>query len=849
MNVTGATALARLAWRESRTARRRLLLYMSSIALGVAALVAIDSFAGNVNRSIREQSRALLGGDLAFSSRQAFPPRADSLLDSLDLSGIPVARVVSFTSMALVPSNGHTRLAQVRAVTEGYPFYGEVITAPAGEWESLQQGYNALVDPSLLLALDAGVGDTLALGETRFRIVGALERVPGDAGIANAIAPRVFIAERHVPETGLLVFGSRAEYEAVAKLPAGAPLDEVARSLRASLDSTGVRLRTVTQREMNLTDAVDDLGNFLGLVGLVALLLGGIGVASGVHAFVTRKIYTVAVLRCLGATSRQVLVIYATQAALMGLTGAALGALLGVAVQFALPSLLADALPVEVSATLEPGAILLGLLAGFWVALVFALRPILALRSVSPLQALRRTVDPGVLRRGWRDWRRVAVDTLIVLTMVGISWERIGDPAQGIAIAGAIGAALGVLWLAATLLARVARTVLRTGWPYVLRQGVANLSRPANQTRAVTLALGFGVFLITTLFLVQRNLLAKFELTAATARANVLFFDVQEDQLQTLDSLVQGAGVPVVQTTPIVTMRVAAINGVSVAELRSDSARSGWATRREYRSTFRHEMVPTEELVAGRWFDGPDDGGLPQLSLEEEVAGELGVALGDTITWNVQGAEVATRLTSLRRVDWARFEPNFFAVFEPRALEGAPTQYVVLADAADDAQSAAVQERVVRALSNVSSIDLSLVRQTIDEVISRARGAVRFLAIFSLAMAIPVLLSAVAATQSERLRDGVLLKTLGASRGQIRRILLAEYALLGVIGSLTGALLAWIAGWAIMRWVFESPFIPAAGAVLAIGGAMIALAVAIGLVGGRDVLNEPPLAALRDAQG
>lgn len=846
MSGGGMAGLARLAWRESRTARRRLLLYMSSIALGVAALVAIDSFAGNVNRSIREQSRALLGGDLAFSSRRGFPARADSVLDSLQQAGVPVARVTSFTSMAVVPRTERTRLAQIRAVTDDYPFYGTVVTAPAGQWESLRAGSNALLDPSLLLSLGAQVGDTLTLGRARFRITGVLESVPGDPGIASAIAPRVFIAARHVPETELLVFGSRAEYEAVAKLPAGSSPDAIAPALREALDSTGVRLRTVTESELSLTDAVDDLGDFLGLVGLVALLLGGIGVASGVHAFVTRKIDTVAVLRCLGATSRQVLAIYATQAALMGLAGAAMGAALGVAVQFALPSLLADALPVDVRARLEPAAILLGLAAGCWVALVFALRPLLTLRSVSPLQALRRTADPAALRGGWRDWRRAMVDLLIVATVIGISWERVGDATQGVVIAAAIGAVLWVLWAAAALLARTARVVLRTGWPYVVRQGVANLSRPANQTRAVTLALGFGVFLITTLFLIQRNLLAKFELTASTARANVLFFDVQDDQLPTLDSLVRASGVRVVQRTPIVTMRIAAINGVPVARLGTDSSRAGWAVRREYRSTFRDEMVGTEELVAGRWFSDAGSS-LPELSLEEDVAREMGVSVGDTVTWNVQGAEVATRVTSLRRVNWARFEPNFFAVFEPRALEGAPVQYVVLADAADEALSATVQEHAVRALPNVSSIDLSLVRRTIDEVVSRARGAVRFLALFSLAMAVPVLMSAVAATQRERLRDGVLLKTLGASRGQIRRILLAEYALLGVLGSLTGALLASAAGWAVMRWVFGSPFTFALSPVLAIAGAMVMLAVAIGLVGGRDVLNEPPLAALREA--
>ncbi len=278
--------------------------------------------------------------------------------------------------------------------------------------------------------------------------------------------------------------------------------------------------------------------------------------------------------------------------------------------------------------------------------------------------------------------------------------------------------------------------------------------------------------------------------------------------------------------------------------------RAGWALRREYRSTFRDEMVPTEELVSGQWFG--DSGasqaeGVPQLSLEEDVARDLGVALGDTVTWNVQGVDVVTRVTSLRRVNWAQFEPNFFAVFEPRALTGAPVQYVILAHAEGDSLAARVQQQAVRLFPNVASIDLSLVRETINEVVGKVRAAVQFLALFSLAMAIPVLMSAVAATQRERLRDGVLLKTLGATRGQIRRILLAEYALLGILGSLTGVVLAFGGAWGVMRWVFQSPFAPVYGPVVAIGAVMIALAVSIGLVGGRDVLNEPPLAALREA--
>lgn len=848
--IARVRGLTRLAWRESRKARRRLFLYMSSIAIGVAALVAIDSFAGNVTRSIREQSRALLGGDLAFSARQAFPARADSLLDSLRADGIPIARVTSFASMAVVPRTERTRLAQVRAVTENYPFYGTVVTEPADQWRALREGANVLVDPSLLLALDGRVGDTLTLGQARFRIAGVLQSVPGDPGIASAIAPRIFISDRYVAETQLLVFGSRAEYEAVARLAEGVDPDEAAKPLRTRLEGSGVRLRTVTQSELNLTDAVDDLGDFLGLVGLVALLLGGIGVASGVHAFVARKIDTVAVLRCVGATSGQVLAIYATQAALMGLAGAAVGAALGVAVQFALPYLVSDVLPVNVSVRVEPTAILMGLGIGLWVALVFALRPLLALRTISPLQALRRTADPSVLRPVWHDWRRLLVDALIVVTVLGIAWSRAGSLQRGAGMAGAVGVVLVCLWFAAALLSRVARAVLRTHWPYVLRQGVANLSRPGNQTRSVVLALGFGAFLITTLYLVQRNLLAKFETTAAESRANVLFFDVQDDQLASLDSLVRVNGASVVQSTPIVTMRISAINGTAVATLIADTSRAGWALRREYRSTFRDEMVPTEALVSGRWFDAaPTDSAstVLQLSLEEDLAHDLGVQLGDTVAWNVQGVDVVTRITSLRSVNWARFEPNFFAVFEPRALAGAPVQYVMLADADGDSATARVQQQAVRLFPNVASIDLSLVRRTIDEVVGKVRAAVQFLALFSLAMAVPVLMSAVAATQRERLRDGVLLKTLGATRSQIRRILLAEYALLGVLGSLTGVALAFGGAWGAMRWVFHSPFVPVYWPVAAIGAVMVALAVFIGLVGGRDVLNEPPLAALREA--
>ena len=846
-------ALLSLAWRESRTARRRLLLYMSSISLGVAALVAIDSFAANVTASVREQSRALLGGDVAFGARGGnFTPRADSLLDSIRTSGVRLARMTTFASMGLVERSGGTRLVQVRAVTPDYPFYGTVTTSPPGRWAELHGGQHALVDQSLLVSLDARVGDTLSLGYAKFAIIGALVSVPGDPGISATIGPRVFIPAEHLEATKLLGFGSRADYDAFAKLPENVDPAVWLAPLRPKLEKARVRARTVVENEVNLTESIDQMSDFLGVVGLVALLLGGIGVASGVHAFVARKIDTVAMLRCLGATSRQVLIIYVLQAAAMGLVGAAVGATLGVAIQFALPVTVRDFLPVDVQVSLAPTAILVGLTLGIWVAMAFALRPLLALRNVSPLQALRRDLDHAPFLGGWRDWPRVIVNGALAGSVILLAATRSPSVKSALWMSAGIAGVLLVLLLSATFLSSIARRLLRARWPYVVRQGVANLYRPANQTRAVVLSLGFGAFLITTLFLVQSNLLRQFNLTTEAARGNLLFFDVQDDQSEGVGELVRQAGYEVVQTTPIVTMRVKSVDGQTVAQLLADSTRRGgaWALRREYRSTYRDSLQRSETLVSGKWFGrtpAAAGGPIEEVSLEQEVARELRVELGDIVIWDVQGVEVPTRVTSFRDVNWARFEPNFFAVFTRGALENAPKQFVLLTNVPDGVSAARVQRAVVQRYPNVSAIDLSIVRKTINEIVDRVSMAIRFLAIFSLAMGIPVLFSAVAATRRERIREGVLLKALGATQAQIRRILLAEYTLLGVLGSLTGMLLSFGGAWALLEFVFERPFAPSTVPALAIAGMMVLVTVVIGVLSGRDVFRTTPMAALREA--
>ncbi|MBM4195435.1 MAG: FtsX-like permease family protein, partial [Gemmatimonadetes bacterium] len=330
-----------------------------------------------------------------------------------------------------------------------------------------------------------------------------------------------------------------------------------------------------------------------------------------------------------------------------------------------------------------------------------------------------------------------------------------------------------------------------------------------------------------------------------------LFFDIQDDQRTAIDSAVLAAGQTMLNSTPIVTMRLKGVNGKTNEEWAAAKAipARNWAFRREYRSTYRDTIVPTETLVQGTGFGeirGQNDT-IPQMSLEREIADELQVVPGDTLTWDVQGVAVSARIAGIREVNWGRFEPNFFAVFETRALESAPKMHLLVAAVDSDTTIAKIQRDVVAKYPNVSSVDLSLLRRTVGDIVARIELAVRFLALFSLAMAVPVLFSAVAATRRDRLREGVLLKTLGATRAQIGRILLAEYALLGVLGALTGMALSFAGAWGLVTFVFDGTFAPALGPALAIAGVMATLAVAIGLSTGRDVFRETPMAALREA--
>ncbi len=851
--------LFRMAAREVRGAPRRLALLAASVAVGVAALVAINSFADNLRDSVRRQARSLLGADLALSSRRPLPTSVDSLLDSLTRTpGTETARLTNFSAMAYVPRTAGARLVQISAVEGPYPFYGEVVTDPRAAWANLHGGRHVVVDPSLLAALNAHIGDTLAIGETTFAIAGTIQNAPGNTGLRSAFGPRVFIPARYLDDTRLLGFGARVEYEAFVKLPAHVSAPTIAARARPLLSAERIRVRTPIDDQADMNRALSRLTNYLGLVALIALLLGGVGVASAVTVFVRQRLDTVAVLRCLGATGRQVFAIYLVEAVLLGLIGSVAGALAGTALQQLLPRLLADVLPVDVQATLSWRAIGLGVGMGMWVAAAFALMPLLPLRLVSPLAALRRVYEDG---REPRDpWRWIA-GGLLAASTVAIAAVQVGSWRRGAIFTGGAAATMLVLWLASWALVRLLRRRPSSRLPFAWRQGIANLHRPANQTSTVVLAIGLGAFLLATLFLVQHNLLQQLQTTGGPARPNLVLFDIQPDQLPAVQRQLRDAGLSSAAPVPIVPTRIQSIDGRPVATLLGDPAGSprpatddrddrrgnAWALRREYRSTYRDTLVASERLVAGTWWNDATrriDGDIA-ISVETGLAAELGVGVGDKIVWDVQGVSVPSRIMSLREVEWARFEPNFFVVFAPGALDRAPQSFVTLTRIDHADERGRFQRQLAERYANISTLDLTMVQASLERLLSRVILAVRSTALFTLVTGALVLVAALATSRFQRVREGALLRTLGATRAQVLRMAIAEYAALGAVAAAVATGLATLAGWLLARFLFETPFaLPANGlALLAVG--VIVVTVLVGLANSREVLTQPPLEVLR----
>jgi putative ABC transport system permease protein len=837
--VATARLVARLAWRETRGAQRHFAYSLACICIGVAALVAVQSFADSLAGTVARSAKSLLGGDVEVRSAQPLSPDGATVVARLRAEGVGVTRVRELVAMAQAERGGRTQLVELKAVEAGYPLYGRLGADPPRPLPSLVGQARALVHASLLSRLGLTVGDRLRIGHLDFTISGVITEEPDRVASIFSLGPRVMIASDDLDRTGLVRPGSRVRYRTLLMLDAAADVEAFRDELARRLPDTAIRLVTYTQAQPGLRRFWTQLTLYLGLAGLVVLMVGGIGVAVSVSAFVRNKRSTIAVLKCLGASRREVFAIYLGQTALLGLGGSLAGAILGSALQPALAPLLARLLPFPVHLTLSFRAVLAGLAMGVGVTLLFSLWPLSAIRRLPPALILRSQVESTLTGR--RPW---ATALVIAGGLSGLAlWQAASWSVGGLFIGG-LALAFIVLALSARLIIAASRRAARRG-SLAWRQGMGNLHRPGSQAATVVVALGLAVMLIVCVVLLERSLRQELSDKSAGTAPAFFFIDIQPDQVAPFSRLVTDlAGGVAPDLTPVVRSRLVAVNGAPITPAARSGREDAWYLTREYALTWAAGPPHHNSVTAGRWWTAAEAARAPLISVEEEVAHQLGVGLGGTLTFDIQGVAVTATITNLRHVDWNSFNSNFFVIFSPGPLDGAPTTSIATARV-PPADETRVQSAVVAAFPNVTAIPVREVIERATSVLDQIALAMRLVAALAVLSGLVVTAGTLAVTRYQRLYQSVILKTLGATRGVVGRIFAVEYALLGAGAGIGGTVLAAGLAWAVLRFALDMPWSWAPATLLAGVAAAVALAVAVGVLGTYRLLGEKPLRVLR----
>ncbi|RFZ86016.1 ABC transporter permease [Mucilaginibacter terrenus] len=830
-----------MAWRDSRRNRARLLLFISSIIFGIAALVAIYSFKYNIQNDVDEQAATLIGADLTVNGNKQPDKTLQKFLDSL--SG-DRSEERAFVSMVYFPRTNGTRLTQVKALQGNFPYYGSLETMPVSAGKSFKTGQYALVDKTLMLQFNVKVNDTVRIGNAAFVIAGALDKAPGQTGISSGVAPVVYIPMQYMQQTGLMQKGSRINYSYYFKVPAGTNMDKLSKRIEAVTEKADFNYDTIATRKENTGRSFGDLSRFLSLVGFIALLLGCVGVASAINIYIREKIASIAIMRCMGVKSSEAFLIYLIQILGIGLIGSIAGALLGSAIQRLLPMVLKDFLPVEISTNISWLAVGEGIGLGVVISILFALLPLINIRNISPLNTLRMSFDEVITRRDPLRW---LVYLLVLLFVVAFSYLQLNDWMGAVVFTISIVIAFLILNAIAWLLIRFTRLLVMNSWSYIWRQGFANLYRPNNQTIILTVSIGLSTAFICTLFLIQQLLISQVSLSSSGNQSNMILFDIQTSQKEAIAELTKKEGLPVLSQVPIITMRLDKVNGHTVAEAKKDSNLhiSPRAFSYEYRVTYRDSLTSSEQVTSGEFIGKAERGKDIPVSAEERFAKRINVKVGDKLVFNVQGVQMPAYVSSIRKVNWNKISTNFQVVFPAGALEDAPQFNVLLTHVPSEKVSAKYQQAVVQRFPNISMIDLGLVLTVLDELLDKIGYVIKFMSGFSIITGIIVLISSVRISKYQRIQESVLLRTLGASRRQIFSITALEYLFLGALSALTGVIIAIASSWLLARYSFDMPYKVNFMPVAIIFSAITLLTVIIGLLNSRGILNKPPLEILR----
>ena len=835
-----------MARRELRSAWKRLLFFFICIAIGVGSIVALRSIIRNFHDVMASDARAILGADVQISSGRPWNPETLATIDrvSKPLGAVRAETIESATMMRPVnESNQRALLVELRGIEPPFPFYGAYTLSHGQPYNpQLLKNNGLIVVQSVLERLDVKLGDQVRIGTETFTLNAILEREPGFSG-GFQFGPRVILDKNALEKAGLTGFGSRTRRRIMLRVP-DENVEKVTNELRTALKSNFINVRSYRQSQERIDNQFTRAENFLSLTGFIILILGGIGVSSVTRVFIEEKRKSIAVLKCVGATGSRIFSIYLLQILVLGWTGSVVGLLLAKLTLFLLGQSYQTILPPGMSYTLQWPSILQGFGFGLLVTLLFSALPLLRIRHIKPNVLLRdETENAGRMKRKF-DMVRFLTATIVFAGLFFLSVWQAGSLRVGIFfLVGFILTAL-ILHATALLIMRLVRRFKRIA-SFQTRHAISGLHRPGNQTQVIVMAVGLGSFFIIATQAMQSNLLREMDFQTRTNLPNMYLIDIQSDQKQGVEKIVLEATGEKPEILPTVRARIAAINGKEVdresAEYKKDRGRLGF----EYTMTYRDYLDETESILEGKFWDQKPSS-VPEISIEESLKGMMGLDVGSNMTLDILGRKITARVTSIRRVDWKNARTGFYILFRPGVLEAAPNVYVAALDAplTEPARSR-FQRTLVDAYPNITAIDVVDIVRGIQKILNTITLGISFIGGFVFLSGVLILIGSIAMTKFQRIYEAAVLKTLGATRKLILKILMLEYALLGLIAGLIGSLAAMGLSYAISVYVFELDWQFAPMIYLIGVAATILLVTLVGALSSLNVLNRKPLAVLR----
>ncbi|NOT73802.1 MAG: FtsX-like permease family protein [Cyclobacteriaceae bacterium] len=830
-----------MAWRDARNNFSRLFLLVASLITGIAAVVSIGSLNYSLQDSLDQNAKELLGADLVISSNRKFEKE---ILTTLDTAHLTTAGDAEMASMVMFMNTRQSRLVKLTALHGDFPFYGKLETQPSNAYELMKTGSYAMLDESLARQYEISSDDSVKIGTRIFKVAGVVTRIPGGGALTSTLAPSVYIQTEALDSTGLVQFGSRVSYRLFVKTSSNKETEETIEAIRPIVKKSGYSFETVERRKEGLGRSFRSVYQFFSLLAFIALILGCIGVASSVHIYAQEKRSEVALLRCIGSSGWQAFNIYFIQVVTLGIIGSVIGSALGAAIQKIIPIVFKNFIPVELAFAISWEAVAEGLILGVVVSVLFAILPLSSIRFVPPLAVLRSPSSP---LKVFSKLRAVAIALIVLFPVIAASYQT-NSIKTGVVFSAAIALALGLLTLVAIGLLKLVRRFFPKKASFVFRHALSNLFRPNNQTRVLMVTIGLGGFIIATLNIVQHSLLGQVEFTGNRNQSNTILFDIQPSQKEGILKLIDDHHLPLNQMVPIITCRIQEIKGKSVAQLQKDTVNKtpGWALTREYRVTYRDSLHRSEEILKGEiqsYKPGQRDS--VWVTISEGMQESLNVDVNDSLVFDIQGVPLRARISGIRKVEWPKDPPNFIFVFPKGVIDNAPQIWVATTKVGDSNSANRFQQELVMSFPNVSLIDLRLILSTVENLFSKISVVIRFLALFSVITGLVVLAGAVVNSKFVRIKENVLLRTIGARTQQIMRITLIEYAYLGLFSALTGMILSLAGGWALCKFFFEVKLGVSWIDLIIVGVAVMVLTVFIGWFNSRRIISTPPLQILR----